>query len=237
MQKISTTMETAAKLLSNPKLKCVIFDMDGVIYDSMPFHATEWVKCLQDCGIPFTEREVYLNEGRTGKSTIELAFRKYLKREATEHEIKTIYQTKIDSVQNYPDAPFMHAINELIFDLQQDGIATWVVTGSQQPSLLQRLTSVLNIPQDQIVSAKDVIHGKPHPEPYLLALQRSGYHADECVVIENAPLGVQSARAALISTIAVNTGLLDKSDLANADANVVLSSIKELFDAYQSIRK
>lgn len=228
-------MQTASQLLANPKLKCVIFDMDGVIYDSMPFHATEWVKCLKANGVPFTEREVYLNEGRTGKSTIELAFRKYLNREATPHEIQTIYKTKVDSVQDYPDAPFMHSITEFIHELQQAGLATWVVTGSQQPSLLQRLTSILNIPQEQIVSAKDVQHGKPHPEPYLLALQRSGYKAYECVVIENAPLGVTSARAAQIPTIAVNTGLLDDSDLAEADANVVLPNTKTLYLAWKSI--
>lgn len=209
--------------------------MDGVIYNSMPFHATEWVKCLQERGVPFTEREVYLNEGRTGRSTIELAYKTYLNREATETEIKTIYQKKVDSVQDYPDAPIMPQIDQFIHELQQKGIATWVVTGSQQPSLLQRLTTTLNIPASQIVSAKDVQHGKPHPEPYLLALQRSGYQDNECIVIENAPLGVISARAANITTIAVNTGVLDASDLADAGANVVLPGTQALYEAWKAI--
>ena len=229
-------MQKATQILANPNLKCVVFDMDGVIYDSMPFHVAEWVKCLTDKGVPFTEREVYLNEGRTGKATIELAFRKYLHREATDIEINTIYQSKIDSVQEYPDAPFMKNISDFIHELQQKGLSTWVVTGSQQPSLLQRLTTILNIPANQIVSAKDVLHGKPDPEPYLLALQRSGFHADECVVVENAPLGVTSARAAQITTIAVNTGVLDDSDLADAGANSVLPNTQALYQAWLSIQ-
>ena len=209
--------------------------MDGVIYDSMPFHVTEWVKCLRQRGVPFTEREVYLNEGRTGRSTIQLAFQTYLNREATETEIQTIYQQKVDSVQDYPDAPIMPKIADFIREIQQKGIATWVVTGSQQPSLLNRLTSVHNIPASQVVSAKDVQHGKPHPEPYLLALQRSGYQASDCIVIENAPLGVISARAAQITTIAVNTGLLEASDLADAGANTVLPGTQALYEAWSAI--
>ena len=57
-----------------------------------------------------------------------------------------------------------------------------------------------------MVTAFDVKHGKPHPEPYLMALEKGGFNVNEAIVIENAPLGVQAGIAAGIFTIAVNTG-------------------------------
>lgn len=104
-------------------------------------------------------------------------------------------------------------------------------------SLLDRLQS--NFPdifeEGKIISAFDVEHGKPHPEPYLIALRRAGVAADEAIVVENAPLGVRSAVAAGISTIAVNTGVLDSKVLADEGASVVLSDMQELKQVMQII--
>ena len=71
--------------------------------------------------------------------------------------------------------------------------------------------------QDQMITAFDVTHGKPHPEPYLKAWERSGLAKEQCVVIENAPLGIRSGKAAGLTVYAVNTGILTKEDLAQAD--------------------
>ena len=63
--------------------------------------------------------------------------------------------------------------------------------------------------KELMVTAFDVKYGKPNPEPYLMALKKGGLKADEAVVIENAPLGVEAGHKAGIFTIAVNTGPLD----------------------------
>ena len=73
-----------------------------------------------------------------------------------------------------------------------------------------------------MVTAFDVKHGKPHPEPYLMGLAKAGVSASEAVVIENAPLGVQAAHAAGIYTMAVNTGPLSPKVLLDAGADIVL---------------
>ncbi len=62
-------------------IKGVMFDMDGVIFNSMPLHAKSWVKAFADCGIKFTEYQVYLNEGRTGAATVDEQFLKYFGKE------------------------------------------------------------------------------------------------------------------------------------------------------------
>ena len=74
----------------------------------------------------------------------------------------------------------------------------------------------------------DVQFGKPDPEPYLMGLKKAGVNANEALVVENAPLGVESASKAGIFTIAVNTGPLAEKVLYDAGAQIVLSDMSEL---------
>ena len=80
-----------------------------------------------------------------------------------------------------------------------------------------------------MVTAFDVKQGKPHPEPYLTALEKSGLKANQVVVIENAPLGIESAVAAGLFTIAINTGPLNPQVLTDSGANIVFDGMKELY--------
>ena len=73
--------------LSVLRLKAVLFDMDGVIFDSMPHHAVAWVKAFADEGIDFNEYEAYKREGMTGFATIQEMFLAQKGREATAEEI------------------------------------------------------------------------------------------------------------------------------------------------------
>jgi beta-phosphoglucomutase len=94
----------------------------------------------------------------------------------------------------------------------------------------KRLNHDYNISANEIVSAKDVEKGKPHPEPYLTALRKAGCKADEAIVIENAPLGVESANNANIYTIVINTGPLDPQTLLDAGGAIVVEESKEIKD-------
>ena len=77
--------------------------------------------------------------------------------------------------------------------------------------------------KELMVTAFDVKYGKPNPEPYLMALKKGGIKADEAVVVENAPLGVEAGHNAGIFTIAVNTGPLNGQVLLDAGADVLVS--------------
>ena len=113
------------------------------------------------------------------------------------------------------------------------GLTRVVVTGSGQRSLLERLVECYPgcFSEERVVSSKDVKHGKPHPEPYLMGLERVGVKPWEAIVVENAPLGVQAAVAANIFTIAVNTGPLPPQALLDAGANLLFPSMDALADA------
>jgi len=222
----------------NPNIKAVFFDMDGVLFDSMPNHARSWVKAMQGLDIPFTEYDAYLHEGRTGASTINTYFLKYKNREATVEEQQAIYKKKSNYFEQCPPAERMKLAYELLQKVKAAGLDICVVTGSAQMSLLDHLDD--HFPDifqpNRLVTAFDVKFGKPNPEPYLMALEKTGVKPSQAIVIENAPLGVQSAKAAGIFTIAVNTGILEDEVLRQAGADIVCSNgMSELYEKWDSL--
>ena len=82
------------------------------------------------------------------------------------------------------------------------------------------------------MTAFDVTHGKPDPEPYLIGMKKCGVEPWETFVVENAPLGVQAAVAARCMTIAVNTGPLPDKELADKGANLIFPTMTALSDAW-----
>lgn len=216
------------------KRKAVFFDMDGVLYDSMPNHEYTWCKSFEAEGITFQPEEAYINEGRTGRGTINLVINKVHGRDATEEEIERIYGYKTKLMAECPIAPPMPRMKELIEWLRNNGIKTYVVTGSKQPTLIEKLNRDYGFNREDIVSGADVRFGKPDPEPYLIALQRSECDIKDCTVVENAPLGVRSAKAAGIYTIAVNTGKLTDDILHNAGCDKLYDSTSQMVEAIMS---
>jgi HAD superfamily hydrolase (TIGR01509 family) len=230
MFKNSITDYTTNNKLQKLTPKAVFFDMDGVLFDSMAYHASAWVSAMTEIGIPFTIQEAYMNEGRTGQSTIDGSFKKHLQRSSTEEERETIYRLKSKYFEAFDPSPTIPFALEMLQKVKAAGLDIFLVTGSGQPSLLDSLQ--IHFPnifvKDRMITGFDVVHGKPHPEPYLMALKKSKLKANEVVVIENAPLGVESATTAGLFTIAINTGPLDPEVLYKSGANIVLESMESL---------
>lgn len=235
--KTSQEVEVAAAHAKS-RLRAVLFDMDGVLFDSMPYHAESWAKVCDEFGLHLDPVEVYMNEGRTGASTINLLTQRYWGRNATEEEIEQIYEEKCRLFNTYPEAHKMPGAEQVLQAAKEAGLTIVVVTGSGQKSLLGRLEH--NFPgfftPELIVSSKDVKHGKPNPEPYLMGLEKAGVNASEAIVVENAPLGVRAAVAAGIYTIAVNTGPLPESALLNEGANKLFPSMQALADNFKKLQ-
>lgn len=213
-------------------LKAVLFDMDGVLFDSMRNHAEAWVQAVEKHGLKMTREMVYENEGRTGDGTINLLAEVQWGRKATPEECKTIYETKSRVFNSLPEALPMPGAAKLLSACKQAGLTVVLVTGSGQKSLLSKLEHAYPgiFTPEYMVTAFDVKYGKPNPEPYLMGLKKAGCSASEAIVVENAPLGIRAGRSAEIFTIGVNTGPLADAVLANAGANIVVGSMKELAD-------
>lgn len=155
-------------------LKAAMFDMDGVLFDSMKNHAKSWHDTMAHFGMDLPEWEAYMHEGRTGAGTINIVSMRERGHEATEEEIHNIYQYKSELFNLCPKAERMPGAYELLVKVKASGVVPMVVTGSGQKTLLERLNR--NFPdifkRELMVTAFDVKYGKPNPEPYLMGMEK-----------------------------------------------------------------
>ena len=211
--------------------------MDGVLFDSMPNHAYAWSHAMTQFGLEMTAYEAYLHEGRTGSGTINILAQRYWGRDATEEEIERIYAAKSEVFNTLPEPKPMPGAFEALTAAKEIGCKIVLVTGSAQLSLLERLEE--HYPgffrEELMVTGFDVKRGKPDPEPYLMGLQKAGISAEEAIVVENAPLGVESAHKAGIFTIAANTDPLEDSLLKDAGADIVVPSLMDVANLLRTL--
>ena len=225
------------KKLSHFDLKAVFFDMDGVLYDSMGHHAAAWTKAFIEAGIHFYEELAYLNEGRTGPSTVLTAVKEAQNRTATHDEIQEIYQRKTEILNTMPSIIPVAGIQDTLKQVKDAGLEIWIVTGSSHMSFIDNLKTDFPglIDPSHVITGKDVKHGKPNPEPYLMALNKSHLKKQNAIVIENAPLGIHAAKAAGLFTITINTGILDNQILLKSGCDILLNDGKELAKSWTNI--
>lgn len=210
--------------------KLVMFDMDGVLFDTMPRHAKAWKQTMDRYGVNLPEAEFFLHEGRTGKGTIEYIL-------GPEADYESIYKEKCAAFDLLPEGgqiPGAKTVVEAIRALNVDAI---VVTGSGQVKSIERLDREYPglFIKEWMVTGRDVKKGKPDPEPYLMGLRKAGVSPSDAVIIENAPLGVQSGHASGCFVVAVNTGPLPNSSLLDAGADVLCKDMKELLERLPEI--
>jgi HAD superfamily hydrolase (TIGR01509 family) len=213
------------------KLQAVLFDMDGVLYDSMSAHVRAWSEIAVAHGLASSDDDFYLFEGKTGEGTIDELFLRTHHRHATSDEMRAIYREKSALFERYHTRRQpMHGALDVLQRVKASGLQALVVTGSAQHSLIDALEEDFpgHFRREGIVTAYDVVHGKPHPEPYLIGLQKAAVPASQAMVIENAPLGIQAAVAAGIYTVAVNTGPLADDVLLSAGASRLYPNMETL---------
>ena len=230
-------------------LRAAMFDMDGVLFDSMKNHAKCWHETMAHFGLDLPEWEAYMHEGRTGAGTINIVSQRQRGYDATEEEIERIYQYKSDLFNRCQKAQRMPGAYELLCKVKESGVVPMVVTGSGQRTLLERLNR--NFPdifkRELMVTAFDVKYGKPNPEPYLMGMEKykktlscngeGDLPASSFIVVENAPLGVAAGVAAGVFTIAVNTGPLPDEELLKQGANLLFHSMQEFCDEWEKVRE
>ena len=216
--------------------KAVLFDMDGVLYDSMPNHAIAWQQAMAQFGIHMTAGDAYATEGARGVDTIRKMVLEQQNREIDESEAQQMYDVKSRIFHDLPEAPVMKGMPELMQKITADGLQCCVVTGSGQRPLIQRILKDFGafVNEQHITTAYDVRRGKPKPDPYLMGLQKAGNLKPwEAIVIENAPLGIRAGAAAKIFTIAVNTGPLRDQALLDAGADLLFPSVEAICHDWQ----
>lgn len=209
-----------------------LFDMDGVLYDSMPNHAKAWHESMAEYGVEMSLEEAYAYEGMRGFETIKLVAGRQWNRVITEEESVEMYHVKSAHYAACPTAPMMHGTYELQQEMKRLGLRIGVVTGSGQQSLLERVQRDYHglLSPEIFVSALNIKRGKPAPDPYLMGMEMAGSKPWQTIVVENAPLGVRAGVAAGCLTVAVNTGPLADDVLLTEGADLLFHSMDEFRD-------
>ena len=195
-------------------LRSIIFDMDGVLVDSMPSHADAWIAVSREIGAKVSREDIYEIEGANHILGIQWLFEKAGK-EVQPHLYEEIKRKKVEFFSaNASITPF-DGMFECLRDLKQH-FSLAVVTGSDRYTVKGIIDDFFPDVFDIIVCGEDVHYGKPFPDPYLKAVELLCMGKSECMVVENAPMGVESAKKAGLFCVGVPTYVLP-SRLSAAD--------------------
>jgi beta-phosphoglucomutase len=188
--------------------RAIILDMDGVVLDSMPTHLLTWQRALAPLGVELTADDLYPLEGMPTEPTAKMLTEKLSGQPCSDQEAQRLAKTKRELFRQIFRPALVPGMGPLLYDLWGRGYRLGLVTGSARSVLEKSLvpTGMVEL-FDAIVTGDQVAHGKPDPEPYRTAAAQLGMLPSECLVVENAPLGIQSARAAGMSCVALETTL------------------------------
>ena len=228
-----TTQHEQTPGLEVLNIRAALIDMDGVLYDSMKYHTQAWKRLADELGLPATEEEFYVYEGLTGTGIINLLFNRTYGKGVDDAEAKRLYEIKARYFLEIGKVEVMPHADRMVNALREKGIARVLVTGSGQASILERVSRDYPgiFDEDKRVTAHDVKNGKPHPEPYLQGMRKAGCTAEQCIVIENAPLGIRAGKAAGCFVIGITTGPIPREKMFEAGADIVFDSMEQFADA------
>jgi 3-phosphoshikimate 1-carboxyvinyltransferase len=205
------------------RVKAVIFDMDGVIVDSEEYHLRSYNLAFSELGLKLTENDFKNYFGSSAREIVARIFEKHgIKKNNLEYaRIKDEKYREIikDEIAALP------GVLEFISDLKKK-YKICVASSSARENVklvLERLGLIESM--EFFVSGDDVTRAKPSPEIYLKAIKKLGFSASECVVIEDADLGVEAAKEAGCGCVAI-TNTLPAERLDRAD--VIVDSLEEI---------
>ncbi len=187
-------------------LKGILFDFDGVVVKSMEQHFDAWQKAFAEKSVHITADEFFIMEGQ-GIDTISQKI-------GADHGLSTedvrwIKQRKVNYYNQFMTIEYYDYFMILLNNLVSKGVPMGIVTGGTR----ERVSGIVNLHFKDIfscvVTENDVKRGKPFPDPFLEGARQLGLQAKECIVIENAPLGIKGAKAAGMTVIGITTTLAE----------------------------
>jgi sugar-phosphatase len=194
------------RTLEGRTFAAVLFDMDGTLVDSTPAVVRSWIQWAQEEGLD--PRSLAGRHGVPARGIIS----GLLPAERVEESVARIEAIEIADVA---DLAVLPGAAEALAAL--DGAALCaIVTSCTAPLAKARIEATALAAPDVVVTASDVVHGKPAPEPFLTAAARLGVDPRDCLVVEDAPSGLEAARAAGCATLAVTTTTAPEDLVAEA---------------------
>lgn len=198
----------------------VIFDVDGVLVDSYDAHYQSWILLGREQGFGMSEEQFVATFGRTSREVIRECWPHLA---TSDEQVKQLDDRKEELYREIlrQDVPAMDGVHELIDALSAANFALAVGSSGPPPNVDLTLEKLDRRDSFQaVVTGMDVQFGKPDPQVFLLGAQRLGLLPQQCLVIEDAPAGVQAAHAGGMVCIGLASRGRNPHDLLEADYQV-----------------
>ena len=202
----------------------VIFDLDGVIIDTGPFHKQSWYDLADKEGYVMSDELFYSTFGMQN----DLIIPKLAGREVPRNRMERLSDWKEQRYRELVKGKLklLDGVKPLIDDLKKHGFALAIGTSAPRANLDFMLEHIpLGDCFDVYVTGEEVTSGKPAPDTFLKAAEKLSLHTSKCVVVEDAVVGIQAAKAAGMPVVAV-TNTTERDNLVQAD--LIVDSLTEL---------
>ncbi|MCL0067254.1 beta-phosphoglucomutase family hydrolase [Thermodesulfovibrionales bacterium] len=207
----------------NKEIKGAIFDLDGVVVDTVPIHFKAWKRMFAEYGKKFTFKDY--KEKVDGIQRID-GGRAILNDLSNKELIKATDKKQEYFLENLKkeEIPVFKTTIKLMKDLRSRGIKIAVISSSKNSPYILNRTGIMKL-IDAEVNGNDITRGKPHPQIFLMAAEKMGLKSKNCVVFEDAILGVEAAKRAKMLCVGIDRHN-DTERLKEAD--IVVDDLKEI---------
>lgn len=198
-------------------MKAVIFDMDGVLVDSQPYHFKADIDTMAEYGV-IKDQKFYESFAGTLTADRMRTLKEMFGLDAPVEEMTIKRENMILDIMGKEDIKPVLGIPEFLRSIKEKGLTTAVASSSDY-KLINLILDRLKIAQyfDSVTSGSDVKRGKPSPDVFLLAAERIGIEPAECLVVEDSENGVKAAKAAGMKALGYINPTSGKQDLSLAD--------------------
>ncbi len=198
-------------------MKAVIFDMDGVLVDSQPYHFKADIDTMAEYGV-IKDQKFYESFAGTLTADRMRTLKEMFGLDAPVEEMTIKRENMILDIMGKEDIKPVLGIPEFLRSIKEKGLTTAVASSSDY-KLINLILDRLKIAKyfDSVTSGSDVKRGKPSPDVFLLAAERIGIEPAECLVVEDSENGVKAAKAAGMKALGYINPTSGKQDLSLAD--------------------
>lgn len=198
-------------------MKAVIFDMDGVLVDSQPYHFKADIDTMAEYGV-IKDQKFYESFAGTLTADRMRTLKEMFGLDAPVEEMTIKRENMILDIMGKEDIKPVLGIPEFLRSIKEKELTTAVASSSDY-KLINLILDRLKIAKyfDSVTSGSDVKRGKPSPDVFLLAAERIGIEPAECLVVEDSENGVKAAKAAGMKALGYINPTSGKQDLSLAD--------------------
>ncbi|MCF7811695.1 HAD family phosphatase [bacterium] len=214
-------------------IEAVFFDVDGVLIDSPDVHVRFWLEAFKPYNIDLPAQRLHLEEGRKSMDIARRIVRDY-KLDLSDDKLEELIRWKREQYRLHSPSGMRSDALTAVRDVKANGWKVGLVSGSVKKNIMSVLSEGELSLFDVKITAESYKKSKPDPEPYLTACRKACAEQQNCIAIENAPLGIESAKAAGMKVVAITSTL---PEALLKDADVIMNDLNGLAEVLTLIRR